>query len=189
MQRRHFLPALVLPGLAGTVWSQEPAPPVVRSSRIIEALSQPRDIALDRPQAPGMSAPPSPSIALQVQFTFGSAQLLPQGKQQLDELAMALSHTELNQASFELGGHTDRVGSHSYNMRLSLDRAEAVKAYLVSSHRLNAARLYPIGFGFTRLVDPVNPEAAVNRRVEVRRLPRAPQAEQIGGALVPTPRR
>jgi len=187
MQRRNFISALVLPGFAGTVWAQDAAPPVVRSSRIIEALN-PRDIVLDRPPGQGQPALPMPSIALQVQFTFGSAQLLPQGKQQLDELALALNNNVLRQASFELAGHTDRVGSHSYNMRLSLERAEAVKIYLMSAHRLNAARLYPMGFGYTRLADPMNPEAAVNRRVEVRRLPRAPQTEQIGGVLVPTPR-
>lgn len=195
MQRRLFVASFGLPALLVPSWVRakpdEQDAPVVRSTRIIEALGE-RDIVLDKPGAaqpkPPSGKPKPGAIDLQVAFTFDSAELRPQGKRQLDELAMALNHQTLRSASFELAGHTDRVGSHAHNMRLSLDRAEAVKAYLMNAHQLPAQRLFAIGFGFTRLADASNPESAVNRRVEVRRLRAAPPTSKPGGQLVPTPR-
>lgn len=186
MQRRRFLAALPLASLP--LLSAHADEPVVKAPKIIEALRS-KDIVLDRPGAPPQGMVPPASIDLQVQFAFGSASLLPVGKRQLDELAMALSDRELLSAAFELAGHTDAVGSHNDNLRLSLQRAEAVKTYLVQAHAVPAARLYPVGLGFTRLADPSRPEAAINRRVEVRRMPGTPVAERPqGGRIVPTPR-
>lgn len=202
MHRRPFLAALSLAALSLPASRLAHAEePVVKAARIVEAL-KPKDIVLDRPGAPGVGAPGAPdapgtalappaAIDLQVQFTFGSAQLVPQGKRQLDELAMALADRALLPAAFELAGHTDAVGGYAANMRLSLQRAQAVKDYLVQVHRVPAQRLLPIGFGFTRLADPMRPEAALNRRVEVRRLPARPTPvaqRPLGGRLVPTPR-
>jgi outer membrane protein OmpA-like peptidoglycan-associated protein len=186
MQRRQFL--AVLPLASVPLLSAHADEPVVKAPKIIEALRA-KDIVVDRPGAPAQPFVPPASIDLQVQFAFGSARLLPVGKRQLDELAMALSDRELLSASFELAGHTDAVGSHNDNLRLSMQRAEAVKSYLVQSHGIPTARLFPIGLGFTRLADPARPEAAINRRVEVRRLAGAPAAERpSGGRIVSTPR-
>jgi outer membrane protein OmpA-like peptidoglycan-associated protein len=204
MQRRHSLLAITAAafGVPGLAWSkpEDDDAPVVRAPRIVEALSG-RDIVVDKPPAAGIApgkpqtlAPAVPpqrpsSIDLQVQFTFDSAELRPQGKRQLDELAMALNHRTLRTSAFELAGHTDRVGSHAHNMRLSLERAEAVKSYLMSAHNLPGQRLFAMGFGSTRLADPSRPDAAQNRRVEVRRLrAAAPAPSKMGGELVPTPR-
>jgi outer membrane protein OmpA-like peptidoglycan-associated protein len=195
--RRQSL-ALLLALAASSVAQAQPADDtVVKSGAILEALN-PKDIVLDRPGSPASPTPRrDPAISLQVQFTFGSSELLPQGKRQLDELAMALNDRALLTAAFELAGHTDAVGDMESNLRLSLDRANAVRAYLVQVYGLNPARLQAIGLGFTRLADPGNPTAAVNRRVEVRRLRgsiAAPVArpvempQQPGGRLVPTPR-
>lgn len=157
--------------------------PLVTAPKIVEALT--KDVVIDQP---GAAARPrrDPSISLQVQFTFGSAELTPHGKRQLDELAMALSEQALAASSFQLAGHTDAVGGQDANMRLSLGRADAVKAYLIEAHGVAASRLQTIGYGPTRLAEPGRPNAAVNRRVEVVRLAGAPQ--RTGGRLVPTPR-
>lgn len=197
MNRRHFSTALLALALAGTAQAQsDDAAPVVGASKIIDALS--KDVVLDRERpaagSPSRQAPRhDASISLQVQFTFGSAELLPHGKRQLDQLAMALNDRALAHAAFELAGHTDAVGDAESNLRLSLERANAVKDYLVQVHGLNPARLQTIGFGFSRLANAANPQAAINRRVEVRRLG-APQARPTpgtspaaGGRLVPTP--
>lgn len=182
--------------------------PVVKSARILEALTA-KDIVLDSaPRATGQrpaARPRAGSIDLQVQFAFNSADLLPIGQMQLDELAIALADRAVLADGFELTGHTDRVGDAEYNLRLSLERAVAVRNYLVMRHGVNPARLVTTGLGYSRLADPANPGAAVNRRVEVRRVallpgyattaplvpathvPAAIVPASTGGRLVPTP--
>lgn len=194
MNKRQFLQSALLAASAVTLpalaVAQEDGP-VVSKSKIIEALSS-KDIVLDQPGRPARPAGRrrGAAIDLYVQFTFDSAALLPAGKRQLDELAMALSDQALAQASFMLAGHTDQVGDADYNVKLSLDRAQAVKAYLAEAHGIPEARLQTIGYGFSRLLDPAHPKAAVNRRVEVRRLPArsaAPYSGEQHPRLVPTP--
>ena len=164
--------------------------PIVKSARILEALTS-KDVVLD---ASGRGRARAGAIDLQVQFAFNSAELLPAGRQQLDELALALADRAVQADGFELSGHTDRVGDADYNLRLSLERALAVKHYLVTTHGLPPTRLMTAGMGFSRLADPAQPAGAINRRVEVRRvaLPSAfarPAAvpAATGGRLVPTP--
>lgn len=60
----------------------------------------------------------------------GAADLLPEGRAQLDELAAKIGKVYESVESIELVGHTDRLGSDAYNDKLSLDRANTVKAYL-----------------------------------------------------------
>lgn len=180
--------------LAQAAAAAQPVDDVVKAPAIVEALS--KDVVLDRTHAARPARAPR-AIELQVQFTFNSARLLPQGKRQLDELAMALSSRTLAASRFELAGHTDAVGNPAYNARLSLERAQAVMAYLMSAHLLPQERLQAIGRGSSRLADPFHPEAAINRRVEVRALPlgnAAPghgftgMAPQPGGRLQASPK-
>lgn len=159
--------ALTLP-LAAAAQAEAP---VLKANAIIQALD--KDIVLDGAQ---------PSIDLQVQFDFDSAVLRPQGRYQLDQLAMALNDKALVMSGFELAGHTDAVGSAVYNRKLSLERAYAVKAYLQAVHGIAPARLQALGFGFERLADPLHPTAPINRRVEVRRV-----AMVVGGEAAPRP--
>ncbi|MES2298037.1 MAG: OmpA family protein [Pseudomonadota bacterium] len=199
-QRRHFMrlaSAFVMGTLLAAplaVQARDQDGAVVAAPKIIEALSA-KDVVLDRPgQVPrrGQPARRDPSINLQVQFTFDSAELMPQGKRQLDELAMALNHNTLMVSGFELAGHTDRVGEADYNVMLSLQRADAVRTYLAQVHGVSPSRLQTVGYGFARLLDPAHPTAAINRRVEVRRIGnvRAPMpgGEAADGRLVPPPK-
>ncbi len=57
-------------------------------------------------------------------------------------------------------GHTDRLGSSAYNEKLSLQRAEAVKSYLVISGGINPAKISAVGKGESARLQP-------DRRVEV----------------------
>lgn len=202
MQRRHFMlsaagatACAAMMGLALPAAAQEPDAPVVGAPQIIDALTS-KDIVLDgagKPPRAGSAPTHDPFINLQVQFTFDSAQLLPQGKRQLDELAMALNNKALVSAGFVLAGHTDRVGDADYNLRLSHARAEAVRDYLAEAHGVAQQRLQTIGYGFSRLLDAAHPTAAINRRVEVRRVavvslgPTRP-ARPAAGSLVSTPK-
>ena len=69
----------------------------------------------------------------------------------------------------EIDGHTDSVGTAQYNHRLSLARAEAVKAYLVS-HGVKGKQLVTKGFGATKPKDTNATEEGRhrNRRTEFR---------------------
>ena len=74
-------------------------------------------------------------LAADALFTFnkaGVADLLPAGKQQLDELAATLTVDYIELEAIRLTGHTDRLGSDAYNQRLSEQRAHTVKMYLHS---------------------------------------------------------
>ncbi len=72
-----------------------------------------------------------------------------------------------NHLKFEIDGHTDSDGSDDANMKLSQDRAEAVKAQLISMG-IDASRLSTKGFGESKPLDNnTTPEGkANNRRVE-----------------------
>jgi len=102
-----------------------------------------------------------------VQFFTNSDQLLPTSKQDLDGLAKYLLEN-LN-ANAEIIGHTDNVGGLQKNMKLSYDRANTVKNYLIDKG-IDASRMQAIGKG------PTEPRASndtpegrlMNRRVEVK---------------------
>ncbi|WP_017258472.1 DUF6089 family protein [Pedobacter arcticus] len=82
----------------------------------------------------------------------------------LDKVADLISSKNL---SLKLAGHTDSQGSDAYNMKLSKERAESVKAYLVSKG-VNASRIEATGYGESQPID-TNATAKGrqnNRRVE-----------------------
>lgn len=114
--------------------------------------------------------PLRPSVNLLVPFDFGSAQLTAAGRRALDALGKALQQPDLAGARFEIGGHTDAVGTPAYNLALSQHRADAARDYLVNHEHIDPSRLTTIGYGATRLYDTAKPDAAVNRRVQVTRL-------------------
>jgi OOP family OmpA-OmpF porin len=124
-----------------------------------------------QPVAPIAEAAPQPvsekvSFAAEALFDFDRALVKPEGKAALDDLMRKLQgmDTEVMIAV----GHTDSVGSDAYNQKLSLRRADAVKAYLVSKG-LDQARLYTEGKGETQpIVDNATAEGrARNRRVVI----------------------
>ncbi|HEY0489248.1 MAG TPA: OmpA family protein [Telluria sp.] len=123
--------------------------------------------------APAVAPAPAPvpvsekvTFAAEALFDFDKAVLKPEGKQALDALASKVQgmETEVMIAV----GHTDSIGSDAYNQKLSLSRAEAVKAYIVSKG-LTASRVYTEGKGETQPVaDNATAEGrAKNRRVAV----------------------
>lgn len=112
----------------------------------------------------------APSIDLDVNFEYNSAQLTADARIMLDNLGHALTDPALKNSRFLLGGHTDAKGADAYNMLLSKKRAQAVADYLQKQYGVEAQRLKVEGYGRTRLLDPANPEAAINRRVQVANL-------------------
>jgi OOP family OmpA-OmpF porin len=100
------------------------------------------------PAAPA-AAGPKPSaekikLAADALFDFDKATLRPEGKAKLDDLAAKSQQVKLE--VILAVGHTDRLGSDSYNQKLSEKRAAAVKQYLVSKG-IEPNRVYTEGKG------------------------------------------
>ena len=103
--------------------------------------------------APVVVAAPMPervTFSTDSLFSFDKSVVKPEGKRALDKFAQDLKGTQYNQVS--ITGHTDRLGSDAYNMRLSNRRAEAVKAYLVDPAGIDASKIVTHGKGETEPV-------------------------------------
>jgi adhesin transport system outer membrane protein len=112
------------------------------------------------------SVPAKQTFSADALFDFNKSVLKPEGKTQLDGLMAKLKGINLEVAIAT--GHTDSVGSDDYNQRLSIARAEAVKAYMVSKG-IDPARVKTEGKGESQPVaDNATAEGRTkNRRVEV----------------------
>lgn len=118
----------------------------------------------------------SESVAITLEadvfFEFDEAALLPDAEQLLDEVADRIAAEGVTELAIR--GHTDNVGSDSYNQDLSERRAEAVEAFL--ARRLDGVRFTTEGFAAREPVAPNETEdgddfpegRAQNRRVELR---------------------
>ena len=120
-----------------------PAPRAMAPAPVAAAPApQPAVVAPPPPPPPPAVKPPAPrkvTLSADSLFDFGKANLRPAGKQELDRLAANLKGVDFNVIT--VTGHTDRIGSHAYNMELSTRRAEAVKAYLVGSAGIPAGKI------------------------------------------------
>jgi OOP family OmpA-OmpF porin len=144
----------------------------------------PRDVCFPPPPKPA-AAPPAPApapkpapapapkpvtekvtFAADVFFDFDKAILKPEGKAKLDDLVSKLKGIALE--VIIAIGHTDSIGSDAYNQKLSVRRAEAVKAHLVSKG-IEPNRIYTEGKGKSQpIADNRTAEGrAKNRRVEI----------------------
>lgn len=104
-----------------------------------------------------------------VHFESGSARLIEDSRETLEEVGRALE--QYPDARVEIQGHTDTQGSAAFNMRLSQDRADAVRTWLIDHSRIAPERLVAVGYGETRteVAPERNDEDRVrNRRVEMR---------------------
>ncbi len=109
----------------------------------------PQPVAVAEPPPPPPMPAPQPRVLSKVTFSadslfdFDKAVLQPGGQQELDKFA-----NDLRGSAFDVitvTGHTDRIGSHEYNMKLSMRRAETVKSYLVSHLSLGADKIVAKG--------------------------------------------
>jgi outer membrane protein OmpA-like peptidoglycan-associated protein len=108
-----------------------------------------------------------------VLFDFDKYNLRPQAADSLRKVGeVAKSY---GTSPLKIEGHTDGVGSHAHNMKLSDDRAASVKTWLVQNAGVSASRITTHGFGETKPVAPnTNPNGSdnpagrqKNRRVEI----------------------
>ena len=154
----NWTPATAAPGCDGAIVPvAEPAP--------VAAPAPP-------PVAAPVVVPVAPPAATKVTyaadafFDFDKSVIKPAGKEKLDDLIGKIK--DINLEVIIAVGHTDSVGSDTYNQKLSVRRSEAVKAYLVSKG-IEKNRVYTEGKGEKQPVaDNKTAEGrAKNRRVEI----------------------
>jgi outer membrane protein OmpA-like peptidoglycan-associated protein len=89
--------------------------------------------------------------------------------EQLEEMGKALSSADLAQCQFIVEGHTDPRGGQERNQKLSGDRAESVKKYLVDRFTIDPSKVTTQGLGYDRPRFPNDTPAHMlkNRRVEL----------------------
>ena len=150
----YWTPADAVPGCDGEIAKPVEAAPAAAAPAPVAAAPAP--------------APTSEKVtfAADAFFDFDKSVLKPEGKAKLDDLNSKLKG--MNLEVIIAVGHTDSVGSDAYNQKLSVRRAEAVKAYLVSKG-VEASRVYTEGKGKKQPVATNKTAAgrAKNRRVEI----------------------
>jgi outer membrane protein OmpA-like peptidoglycan-associated protein len=108
-----------------------------------------------------------PNIDLEINFDYNSADISAKSMPSVQALGRALSNPDLKGSTFIVAGYTDAAGSDSYNQDLSERRADAIKRYLTGKFGIVGSDLVTVGYGKTKLKDPNQPLADVNRRVQV----------------------
>jgi outer membrane protein OmpA-like peptidoglycan-associated protein len=108
-----------------------------------------------------------PNIDLEINFDYNSANISAKSLPSVQALGKALINPDLKGSTFVVAGYTDAAGGEAYNQDLSERRAEAIKRYLVDKFSIAGSDLVTVGYGKTKLKDPSQPLAEVNRRVQV----------------------
>ena len=154
-----WTPATAAPGCDGAIVPVAPA----------AAPAAPAAVAPAPAPAPAPVAPPAATkvtYAADAFFDFDKSVLKPEGKAKLDDLVGKIK--DINLEVIIAVGHTDSIGSDSYNQKLSVRRSEAVKAYLVTKG-IEKNRVYTEGKGEKQPVadNKTGEGRAKNRRVEI----------------------
>jgi OOP family OmpA-OmpF porin len=141
----------------------EPAAPVAAPVVVNEPAPE--------PAAPAAIVAPAPTAekvtySADAFFDFDKAVLKPEGKATLQNLVAKLKDTDIE--VIVATGHTDWTGSDTYNMKLSMRRAKAVKAFLVSKG-IPEARVFVEGKGESQPTadNHTKDGRAKNRRVDI----------------------
>ena len=106
-------------------------------------------------------------LTIAIQFDFNSARIRPSAFREVGLMADSLYHPYLQGYRFLIVGHTDGVGNRVSNLKLSQQRADAIREALIQPFGIDPSRIEAVGLGEEQLLRPENPEAAQNRRVQL----------------------
>ena len=166
----NWTPATAAAGCDGAIVAPKaaapaPAPVAAAPAPAPKAAPAPAPAAAPKP-APAPAAATKVTYAADAFFDFDKAVLKPEGKAKLDDLTGKIK--DINLEVIIAVGHTDSVGTDAYNQKLSIKRAEAVKAYLVTKG-IEKNRVYTEGKGEKQPVadNKTKEGQAKNRRVEI----------------------
>lgn len=140
-------------GLVYRFGAPSQAPRAAAPQPVVMAVAPAPVIVAAAPPPPPPAAPPAPmrvSFSADSLFDFDKSTIKPSGRQSLDKFAGDLRGIRYD--TIQVTGHTDRLGRHAYNLKLSARRAEAVSAYLVQSGGIAAGKITAKG------VSGANPE-------------------------------
>lgn len=141
------------------------------AAEVVQEKPEPAPVVEEKP-APAPAPEPAPVEApnfnfRNIQFEYDSHVLKTESYAVLDQISREMDKDP--DAKFYVNGHASIEGTAEYNMSLSVDRANAVKLYLVNSG-ISGNNLITEGFGATQPVASNNTEAGrtLNRRVEIK---------------------
>ena len=146
-----FSVSLVIPfGRAPAVVARAPAPVYVAPEPEPAPAPAPVVVAaapVAPPVAPVVAPPERKRVSFSADslFSFDKSDIRAEGKAELDGFAKQLQGTRFDVVTVE--GHTDRLGSTAYNQRLSEQRANSVKTYLVTSGGVDTTKVSAVGKG------------------------------------------
>ncbi|GAB4507946.1 MAG: OmpA family protein [Sulfuricaulis sp.] len=154
-------------------WTPELATAKCDPGLMPKVAAAPADAVPQARAEPVVVAKPMPvtekvSMDADAMFDFDKSEIKPKGKEALDDVVRKLSLAGAELGLITSTGHTDNVGSTEYNIDLSLRRAEAVKAYLISKG-IDGGHINSVGEG-ERQPFANNTTAkgrAENRRVDI----------------------
>ena len=160
----NWTPATAAKGCDGAI-VPKPAPAPVPAAAAPAPAPAPAARPAPAPAAPAVAAT-KVTYAADAFFDFDKSALKAEGRAKLDDLVGKIKGISLE--VIIAVGHTDSVGSDSYNQKLSVKRAEAVKAYLVTKG-IEKNRVYTEGKGEKQPVadNKTSEGRAKNRRVEI----------------------
>ncbi|MBT9465038.1 OmpA family protein [Hydrogenophaga sp.] len=124
-----------------------PAPYVAPAPAPAPIVQAPAPAPAPMPAPAPAPMPQRVSMSAESLFGFDASTVKPEGRAELDKFARDLSSANYQTVTVE--GHTDRLGSDSYNQKLSEQRATAVKNYLVTSGKLDGSKISAVGKGET----------------------------------------
>ena len=116
-------------------------------------------------------APPSINLEISFESRSSKIRIRSQAFQALSALGQALSDPSLRDEVFVIAGHAATEGrSEAYSQKLSEQRADAVKKFLIENFELRPEMIITVGYGDTKPIDPSDPFSSENQRVQILNL-------------------